>query len=342
MDSKLFGDPRFQMGLSIMSNPDVGEAMGQGMQRAQGFQEYNNRRDGAKAARRFLARYGTGQNTLEALQKVNEEAAAENPDYDPGPVFDILKNLRAMEGRDRYTPAAIQEYEYFNKLSPDQQDAFLNVRRAPQSYDLGDKRVVRGAMGGIAETYPKGVPPQEAPSLKREQAEATAAGKVVGEAQGAQEKKYIQAPQIEDYLQKAEALLPNATSGGFNTTVRDVQGYFGSPTEGSTNDAQLNIIGAALTAGVPRFEGPQSNLDVEQYRQAAGDLANSKLPVETRMAAIKTIRTLNDKYRLPVAESLPAIPRLAEPPVEGARQAPDGKWYIPDPSRPGKFLEVQP
>lgn len=26
----------------------------------------------------------------------------------------------------------------------------------------------------------------------------------------------------------------------------------------------------------------------------------------------------------------------------GAKQAPDGKWYAPDPSRPGKYLEVNP
>ena len=28
------------------------------------------------------------------------------------------------------------------------------------------------------------------------------------------------------------------------------------------------------------------------------------------------------------------------PPVEGARKAPDGNWYVDDPDRPGKFLKV--
>jgi hypothetical protein len=31
-----------------------------------------------------------------------------------------------------------------------------------------------------------------------------------------------------------------------------------------------------------------------------------------------------------------------EPPVEGAKRAPDGQWYVDDPNRPGKFLQVQP
>lgn len=28
------------------------------------------------------------------------------------------------------------------------------------------------------------------------------------------------------------------------------------------------------------------------------------------------------------------------PPTQGARQAPDGNWYVPDPKRPGKYLRV--
>lgn len=29
-----------------------------------------------------------------------------------------------------------------------------------------------------------------------------------------------------------------------------------------------------------------------------------------------------------------------KPPVEGAKRAPDNKWYVPDPQRPGKYLQV--
>lgn len=32
----------------------------------------------------------------------------------------------------------------------------------------------------------------------------------------------------------------------------------------------------------------------------------------------------------------------AQPPAPGAKQAPDGNWYVPDPARPGKYLQVQP
>ncbi len=36
----------------------------------------------------------------------------------------------------------------------------------------------------------------------------------------------------------------------------------------------------------------------------------------------------------------PSVPTVGGPPVPGARKAPDGQWYTPDPKRPGKYLRV--
>jgi hypothetical protein len=32
---------------------------------------------------------------------------------------------------------------------------------------------------------------------------------------------------------------------------------------------------------------------------------------------------------------------VGAPPVPGAKKASDGNWYVPDPSRPGKYLRVE-
>ncbi len=37
----------------------------------------------------------------------------------------------------------------------------------------------------------------------------------------------------------------------------------------------------------------------------------------------------------------PAAAAASAPPIPGARQAPDGQWYVPDPTRQGKFLRVR-
>lgn len=41
------------------------------------------------------------------------------------------------------------------------------------------------------------------------------------------------------------------------------------------------------------------------------------------------------QFKLPLGDG-------GTPPINGARQAADGKWYLPDPSRPGKYLHVSP
>lgn len=40
-------------------------------------------------------------------------------------------------------------------------------------------------------------------------------------------------------------------------------------------------------------------------------------------------------------EGLVTSPAAEQPPVEGARKAQDGNWYVPDPKRPGKYLRVR-
>jgi hypothetical protein len=36
------------------------------------------------------------------------------------------------------------------------------------------------------------------------------------------------------------------------------------------------------------------------------------------------------------------LPDAEKPPVDGARKAADGSWYLDDPNRQGKYLQVQP
>lgn len=104
-------------------------------------------------------------------------------------------------------------------------------------------------------------------------------------------------------LDEAEKLLPDA-SGGWAASVRDkAAGITGKSTPGAQATASLKLIAAELVAKVPRFEGPQSNIDVQFYREAAGDLANDTLPVQTRMAALRTMRVLREKY---ASKSAPA------------------------------------
>lgn len=83
--------------------------------------------------------------------------------------------------------------------------------------------------------------------------------------------------------------LEKATGSGIGAGVDVLAGVGGYATPGSLATARLRPVQDIVLKMVPRFEGPQSNLDVISYRQAAGDLANDKLPVKSRQEAAKTI-----------------------------------------------------
>lgn len=95
---------------------------------------------------------------------------------------------------------------------------------------------------------------------------------------------------------QARQILPNATSGPVQNIGSNAARLFGISTDATQADKQLQVIGGYMTANVPRMEGPQSNFDVQLYREMAADVGNSSLSVEDRLAALDTIEQLQQKY----------------------------------------------
>lgn len=50
-------------------------------------------------------------------------------------------------------PAAVREYNFFSKLSPQEQEKYLNMKRSQQVLNLGGQMAVRSPLGGIGESY---------------------------------------------------------------------------------------------------------------------------------------------------------------------------------------------
>lgn len=109
-------------------------------------------------------------------------------------------------------------------------------------------------------------------------------------------------------LDEAERLLPNATGSRVGSLLDTVSGAFGTSTEGAKATAALKAISGQLTSKMPRMEGPQSDKDVQLYKEMAGDLSNDTLPVQTRMAALQQIRRLNQKYSGQKSPASPPAP----------------------------------
>lgn len=111
----------------------------------------------------------------------------------------------------------------------------------------------------------------------------------------------------------ARAILPQATGGVAPAAYDTANAFFGRGTSGAQANAQLKTIAGQLTSKMPRMEGPQSDRDVEMYRQMAGDVGNENLPVSTRLAALDQIESLNRKYATQARPQSPATPAPRRP-----------------------------
>lgn len=103
-------------------------------------------------------------------------------------------------------------------------------------------------------------------------------------------------------LQEAEDLLTGATGkplptgSGIGTVYDAAAGLVGASPEGAKEAQQLKAVGGALTSKMPRMEGPQSDKDTALYKEMAAVVGDSTVPRERRLAALRTVKSLWEKY----------------------------------------------
>lgn len=195
------------------------------------------------------------------------------------------------------TPSNVREYQFFNQLSPEEQNRYLTMKRSSQIMNLGGTQAIYDPLSqGKGSEFAVTPKPEQMPEFQGEQARAKKAAEIGATAEGDIAKKGRQAEGMLDLVAMAEEVLPKATSGTLEKIGTSVAGAAGVSTERSRADKQLKVISAGLVANVPRMEGAQSNYDVQLYREAAGDIANPDLPDKDRMAALQTVKALQQKY----------------------------------------------
>jgi hypothetical protein len=61
---------------------------------------------------------------------------------------------------------------------------------------------------------------------------------------------------------------------------------------------------------MPRMEGPQSDKDVQLYKEMAGQIADPWIPKARKMAAVQTIDEIQSRYlgqSTPVQQTAPSV-----------------------------------
>lgn len=127
-------------------------------------------------------------------------------------------------------------------------------------------------------------------------------------------KREAGANQVLGLLDQAEKLIPKATNSYAGAAYDQARRLTGGAPDGAVAIGQLKALEGALMAQMPRMEGPQSNLDVQLYRQSAGQIGDPTVPSEIKMAAIKTVREIQQRY----AGQAPRSPQGRQAPAVGA------------------------
>lgn len=103
-------------------------------------------------------------------------------------------------------------------------------------------------------------------------------------------------------LKTAEDLLTGVATGSKPTSSGAGAAYdyaaslIGVAPEGSAEADELKVVAGRLVQKVPRFEGPQSDRDVQLYKESAADAGNSKIPIARRLAAVRRMKMLYEGY----------------------------------------------
>jgi hypothetical protein len=92
-------------------------------------------------------------------------------------------------------------------------------------------------------------------------------------------------------------LIDQSTGSYIGNLIDGTMATIGVGTPGYEANAKLAPIADLVLKMVPRFEGPQSNYDVQSYKDAAGNLADPTVPNNVKKAAAAEIVRLFQKYR---------------------------------------------
>lgn len=204
-------------------------------------------------------------------------------------------------------PSAVQEWQYFNSLPPEKKQEYLTMKRAADWQNLGGQVTLPDPLnpaGAPIATMDKTIPPQDTPEVRGAQAAAVGAAQNSADAAALAAKKEREASTTLDVLSGVEDTIDKATGSSAGALVDMGAAAFGKSTEGAKAIAQLKVIQAKLMMSMPRMEGPQSDRDVNLYREAAGQIGDPTIPGEIKKAAVETIRALQKKY--PNATATPA------------------------------------
>ena len=199
-------------------------------------------------------------------------------------------------------PSSVQEWDFYSNLPDSMKRQYLEMKRNP-NFVVKDVNtvptVVQPSVIGGTTTTPLSNQASEAEAAaekKRQESAAAALGGAQGTIAGGIETRGANAVTTQGALDVAEPLIDIATGSAAGAARDKVAAFFGGAPDGAKAIAALKVLQANLMTSMPRMEGPQSDRDVQLYREAAGQIGDPTVPAEIKKAAVRSIREIQQRY----------------------------------------------
>jgi hypothetical protein len=147
------------------------------------------------------------------------------------------------------------------------------------------------------------------PKLQGDITGARETAKAAVEKSAEQGKNVKRADMMLSQIDTAESILKSGkpTESGIGAAIDAAGRMVGVSNVGAQESAKLEALSGWLVANVPRMEGPQSNFDVQNYQTMAGKIGDKTVPIKERLAAVDTVKKLQQKYKS-LNQDAPAAP----------------------------------
>lgn len=120
------------------------------------------------------------------------------------------------------------------------------------------------------------------------------------------EEDKIRMEKLDMTIQQVGDLIKQSTNGSIDAGFDWLGRQMGYTTDNAEAIAQLRVLAGQLTALMPKMSGPQSDKDVELYKQMAADIANPTKTIRERQSALEMMKSLNQKYAEHAKVTLPS------------------------------------
>lgn len=232
-----------------------------------------------------------------------------------GNVEELMNNIQGLKAAGQVygilaknnMPSNVQEWQYYNNLSPQDQERYLTMKRSNQVVNLNDRQIVPSQVnpaGSPQASYPVGLKPENQPQNVEAAAAAELRGKgEIPEAEKSSRGKGMVTNLVNKVIPQVQEL---GDSGGAVSTKNDtttnlwastkasdvgqfVQRITGSEEQSIRNKIKTQkpaLINAIRQATGMSAKAMDSNAELQFYLQQVGD---EKTDVESQLFALKMI-----------------------------------------------------